>query len=113
VTHTPQIGQRVRAVHFGPSKVIDDNLTVPPGTLGTVDHIDDAGTIFVQWDNGSGIGLVPEHDRWEVVEPSKRLTLAARRREQVVRLQRRRKELQERLSQIEAELAELNEKYPD
>jgi hypothetical protein len=65
-------GDRIReygiddeAVHFGPSKVIDDNITVPPGTQGTVHFIDDTGTVHVQWDNGARLGLVPEHDHWK------------------------------------------------
>lgn len=45
---------------------IDDNVTVPPGTEGTVDSVDDAGTIHVDWDNGSRIGLLPKRDVFEV-----------------------------------------------
>jgi hypothetical protein len=63
----PEIGARVRAVKFcyrpGVDS-IDDNVTVPPGTEGTVHHFDDAGTIFVKWDNGSSIGLL-DADEWE------------------------------------------------
>ena len=29
-----------------------------PGDLGTIDFIDDAGTLFCRWDNGSTIGAV-------------------------------------------------------
>ena len=64
-TPATKVGDRVKAVHFGPSKVIDDNITVPPGTQGTVHHIDDAGTVFVRWDNGSTIGLLPGTDQWK------------------------------------------------
>ena len=59
-------GVRVRAVSFGPGAV-DDNLTVPPGTEGTVIHVDDAGTLHVSWDNGALLGLLPRCDKWEVV----------------------------------------------
>lgn len=59
-------GVRVRAVSFGPG-CIDDNLTVPPGTEGTVIEVDGAGTLHVDWDNGRRIGLLPGHDKWEVV----------------------------------------------
>jgi hypothetical protein len=64
-TGVVRVGDRVEAVHFGPSKVIDDNITVPPGTQGTVHFIDDTGTVHVQWDNGARLGLVPEHDHWK------------------------------------------------
>lgn len=44
---------------------IDDNLLVPAGTLGTVRHVDDAGTIHVLWDNRTQLGLVRQRDQWE------------------------------------------------
>ncbi|WP_026523290.1 DUF4314 domain-containing protein [Butyrivibrio sp. MB2005] len=31
---------------------------LPRGIQGTVYHIDDIGTIHVNWDNGSGLGIV-------------------------------------------------------
>ena len=79
-------GDRVRAVRFAVSKEgtvdeqglihdetgavvsVDDNVIVPPGTLGTVDSADDMGTLHVVWDNGSRLGLLPGADEWEVVE---------------------------------------------
>lgn len=33
-----------------------------PGTKGTVNHVDDIGTIHIDWDNGSSLGVVPEVD---------------------------------------------------
>ena len=42
---------------------IDDNVTVPAGTTGTVDSIDDVGTVHVRWDNGSRLGLTA-NDVW-------------------------------------------------
>ena len=45
-----------------------DDLQAPPvGALGTVDHIDDAGTIHVHWQNGCGLGLIPEEDEFEII----------------------------------------------
>lgn len=36
----------------------DDRDAPPPGTCGTVSFIDEAGTVFVNWDNGSRLGMV-------------------------------------------------------
>jgi len=34
------------------------------GTRGTVEHVDDMGTIHMKWDNGRGLGLVPGEDEF-------------------------------------------------
>lgn len=80
---TVAVGDRVRLIHFhvsaeGPRDehglirdahgdviTIDDNVTVPPGTKGTVDSIDGIGSIHVRWDNGSRLALLPGYDEWE------------------------------------------------
>ena len=56
------IGKRVRCVACG-----DRYSSVPPGIEGKVTFVDDLGTVFVDWDNGSGLGLVPGVDRWTVL----------------------------------------------
>jgi uncharacterized protein DUF4314 len=38
----------------------DQYTHLQPGTLGTVSMVDDAGTIHVDWDNGSRLGIIPE-----------------------------------------------------
>ena len=43
---------------------------VPPGTLGTVTHVDSMGTIHVRWDNGSGLGLIPGEDNFKIIPDS-------------------------------------------
>lgn len=35
-----------------------------PGDEGTVSFIDGMGTVHVDWDNGSKLGLVPGEDQW-------------------------------------------------
>lgn len=82
----PAVGSRVRALGFATTPVpsggtkdpetglirdangdvitVDDNVTVPPGTEGTVTFIDGIGQIKVAWDNGSSIGLL-DADQWE------------------------------------------------
>lgn len=58
-TFTP--GTRIRCI------AMYDKYPVPVGTEGTVRHVDDIGTIHVNWDNGSGLGLVYGEDRFEVI----------------------------------------------
>ena len=33
-----------------------------PGDRGTVQYVDDAGTVHMKWDKGSGLGLIPGID---------------------------------------------------
>ena len=43
----------------------DDPYTdLRPGSVGTISGVDDAGTVHVNWDNGSSMGLIPYHDHW-------------------------------------------------
>lgn len=39
------------------------NRKLKPGDQGTVDFVDDMGTIFVDWDCGSGLGVAYGEDR--------------------------------------------------
>ena len=50
-------GTRVELVHME-----DPYTKVPEGTKGTVRCVDDTGTIFVDWDTGSGLGIVYGED---------------------------------------------------
>lgn len=45
-------------------KMQDDPQPVESGAEGTVDHVDDIGTIHVKWDNGRSLGLVPGVNRY-------------------------------------------------
>jgi hypothetical protein len=45
----------------------DPYTNLKPGALGIVNHVDDAGTIFVDWDCGSKLGLIPGIDFFEVL----------------------------------------------
>lgn len=40
----------------------DDPRSIEPGTRGTVRHVDDIGTVHVDFDNGRRLGLVPGED---------------------------------------------------
>lgn len=41
---------------------MDDPQPIPPGSRGTVVHVDDMGTIHMRWDSGRALGLVPGED---------------------------------------------------
>lgn len=56
------IGKRVQMIYTS-----DAYTDVVPGDKGTVSHVDDAGTVFVNWDSGSGLGLIPGIDIFEVI----------------------------------------------
>lgn len=62
------IGTRVRLIHTS-----DPYTALRYGSEGVVDFIDDLGTVFVRWDDGSSLGLIPREDVWQEipVTPSK------------------------------------------
>lgn len=47
------IGTRVELISMN-----DPYSTLKPGDQGTVDFVDDTATVFVNWDNGSMLGVV-------------------------------------------------------
>lgn len=56
------IGKRIELIHT------DDEYTkITPGTQGTINHIDDTGTIFASWDDGSKLGLIPTIDKFKII----------------------------------------------
>ena len=57
-------GSRIQLTEMG-----SDPRPIPPGTRGTLDHIDDTGTFHVRWDNGRGLGVVIGEDRFTVHPP--------------------------------------------
>ena len=46
----------------------DDPRPIEPGTKGTVEFVDDAGTIHTTFDNGRHLGICPEVDRFHKIE---------------------------------------------
>lgn len=56
-------GKRVRLV-----ACTDEYTRLAPGTEGVVTYVDDVGTVFVDWQGGSKLGLCEEAgDRYEVI----------------------------------------------
>jgi hypothetical protein len=47
---------------------MNDKYPVPYGTEGTIEYIDDIGTLHVKWDNGSTLGLCPREDKYEILD---------------------------------------------
>lgn len=41
---------------------MNDSQAILPGTRGTVNYVDDLGTIHMKWDNGRTLGICPQED---------------------------------------------------
>ncbi len=44
-----------------------DDHPVKPGTVGTVQGVDDIGNILMKWSNGSTLSLIPKVDKFEEI----------------------------------------------
>lgn len=44
-----------------------DKQAVPAETIGKVVMVDDAGTVHMNWSNGSTLGLIPDEDKFEIL----------------------------------------------
>ena len=64
------------------SSMNDPYAPVEPGTRGTVDFVDDAGSVHMKWDNGRTLALIPGEDSFrkltaqELAEENKHTSLA-------------------------------------
>jgi hypothetical protein len=47
----------------------DAHTSLKPGDRGTVTHVDDIGTVFVDWDCGSRLGVAYGEDQIKLVPP--------------------------------------------
>ena len=55
-------GTKVRLISM------EDPQSPPPGTIGKILYIDDAGSAIMRWANGSGLNLILGVDSFEIVE---------------------------------------------
>ena len=56
------VGKKVQLVYT------DDQYTkLKPGDFGIVRLVDDTGTIHVNWENGSNLGLIPGVDKFHII----------------------------------------------
>lgn len=56
-------GKRVELV-----KTTDQRTHLKPGATGTVQWVDDVGTVHIRWDDGGDLGLLHGLDQWKVIE---------------------------------------------
>lgn len=63
-----EIGTRVSLVTMS-----DPYTKLVPGDKGTVELVDDTGTIFCNWDRGSSLGVVYGEDSVRIMKPEEEL----------------------------------------
>ena len=64
--HASLIGKRIRLQYTN-----DPYTKLKQGVEGVINFVDDTGTIFAKWDDGSNLGINPEFgDRYTIVEES-------------------------------------------
>lgn len=54
------IGKRIELI-----LCTDEFTTLTLGTQGLINYVNDTGTVFVNWDNGSTLGFIPGIDKWK------------------------------------------------
>lgn len=59
------VGKRIKLILMD-----DDPKTHPiePNTLGTIQWVDDMGYYGVNWDNGRTLSVIPDEDKFEILD---------------------------------------------
>lgn len=57
--------------HIYLKRMDDPYSPVPPGTIGKVSYIDDAGNIHMKWDNGRSLSLIEGVDDFTIITNDK------------------------------------------
>ncbi|WP_395107256.1 DUF4314 domain-containing protein [Actinomadura sp. SCN-SB] len=65
VDSAPLRGRRIRLIC-----TCDPHTRLQPGALGTVTGVDSLGTLLIHWDEGSRLGLIPDEDEFEILDPT-------------------------------------------
>ena len=55
------VGKRVKLINM------NDPFPIPTGTEGVITYVDDINNYHVNWDNGSTLSLVPEEDKFQIL----------------------------------------------
>jgi Domain of unknown function (DUF4314) len=58
-------GQRIELI-----RCADPYTRLRPGARGTISFEDSVGTVHVDWDDESHLGLIPGEDTWRFLRPS-------------------------------------------
>lgn len=59
--HTELIGKRIRMIFM------NDPHPIPPGMEGVIRDVDDLNQYIVLWDNGRSLSVIPEEDKFEII----------------------------------------------
>lgn len=56
------IGKRIKMIKM------NDPEPIEPDSLGTIVGVDGMGDYLVKWDNGRTLSVIPDEDRYEILE---------------------------------------------
>jgi hypothetical protein len=59
---TEMIGKRIMMIFM------NDPQPIEPDTMGTIVGVDGIGQYQVKWDNGRSLSVIPEEDRFVIIE---------------------------------------------